>query len=92
MSQDPRVKENMDAVEVPGRGRMTIGCTIWMDFDMYKELGLVAAYERKKRGPLMRDIVVEKLRCYERNPAFKAFLKKLRDMEEEKKRHRRGKG
>jgi hypothetical protein len=38
---------------------------------------LIAAFEHKKPATLARDILVEKIRVYERNPAFKRFLKQL---------------
>ena len=71
---------------LPPKSRQTVGLTIWTDYQTMKDLDLIAAYERKKRGPLMRDIMVEKIRVYQRNPAFKRFLLQLR----EAKKHERG--
>jgi hypothetical protein len=48
-----------------------------IDWDIRKKLHLIAAFEHKKPATLARDILVEKIRVYERNPAFKRFLKQL---------------
>jgi hypothetical protein len=66
-------------LELPKKVRQMMGMTIWTDWQTMKDLDLIAAYERKKRGPLMRDILVEKIRVYQRNPAFKRFLLQLRE-------------
>lgn len=83
----PKALERKDLdVQAPKRGKQIVGMTVWVDWETRKEIDLVAAYERKKRGPLLRDILIEKVRCYERNPAFKVFLKRLRDLEQDKKK------
>jgi len=74
--------ELVKELKVPKRGRQEVNMTVWIDWQTRKELDLIAAYERKKRGPLMRDIIIEKIRCYERNPSFKSFLKRLREAKE----------
>lgn len=76
-------------LKVPKRGKQIVGMTVWMDWETRKELDLVAAYERKKRGPLMRDIIIEKIRVYQRNPSYKSFLKRLRETQQDEERKRR---
>jgi len=51
--------------------------TVKVDWDILKKLDSIALYEKKKRSTLARDILVEKLQVYERNPAYKRFLKQL---------------
>lgn len=70
---------------VPEKAKQNIGLTVWADHRTCKDLELIAAYERMKRGPLMRMILIEKIKVYRRNPAFKRFLKQLRDMQEAEK-------
>ena len=64
---------------LPKKAKQEVGLTVWADHQTMKDLDLIAAYERKKRGPLMRDILVEKIRVYQRNPMFKRFLLQLRE-------------
>ena len=72
---------------IPKREGNTSGTTVWMDYPMLKDLDIIAAYEHLKRGPLIRTILIDKIRCYKRNPAFKRFLVQLRQGEEDKKHH-----
>ena len=51
----------------------TIPLTVKVDVEIYLMLGLIGDFEHKKRGTLARDILVEKIKVYERNPAFKRF-------------------
>jgi len=51
--------------------------SIKIDWEIRNKLRLIAAFEHKKPATLARDIIVEKIRVYERNPAFKRFLKTL---------------
>jgi hypothetical protein len=46
---------------------------------MLDQIGL---FEHKKPSTLARDILVEKIHVYERNPAFKRFLKQLTEKQE----------
>lgn len=62
----------------PDKVTQTCGLTVWADYETMKDLDLIAAYERMKRGPLMRMILVEKINTYKRNPAYKRFLVLLR--------------
>lgn len=71
---------------VPPKARQTCGTTVWMDYQTLKDLDLIAAYERMKRGPLIRMKLVEEIKTYQRNPAFKRFLLQLRQADEDKKR------
>jgi len=68
-----------DDLPVPDKARQTCGMTVWADFQTVKDLDLIAAYERMKRGPLIRMKLVEIIRTYQRNPAFKRFLLQLRE-------------
>ncbi len=61
--------------------------TVRVDWQTRKDLDLIAAYERMKRAPLMRMIIVEKAKTYYRNPAFKRFLVVLRADAGNKKKH-----
>lgn len=54
-----------------------LNLSVKIDWDIRKKLFLIAAFEHKKPATLARDILVEKIRVYERNPAFKRFLKQL---------------
>lgn len=81
----PEIKD----LKVPKRGGMVVGATVWIDWDMRKQLDLIAVYEHTKRSPLMRNILVEKVRCYERNPSFKSFLKRLREQQLNEKKSRK---
>jgi len=74
---------------LPEKAKKTCGTTIWMDYQTLKDLNLIAAYERMKRGPLMLMIIMEKIRTYQRNPMFKRFLLQLRQADEDKKRRGR---
>lgn len=69
---------------VPEKAKQSCGMTVWVDYRTMKDLDLIAAYERMKRGPLMRMILVEKIKVYKRNPAYKRFLKQLQRTQEEK--------
>ena len=40
-------------------------------------LDLVTIYERKRRSQLVRDIVIQRLREFSRNPQFVRFIKQL---------------
>jgi len=71
--------ENLD---IPDTTKQTCGLTVWVDYHTMKDLELIAAYERMKRGPLMRMIMVEKIKVYKRNPAFKRFLTQLQRTQE----------
>jgi hypothetical protein len=62
----------------------TISVSIKIDYDTLKELDLMAAFERKKRGTMLRDFLIEKCRTYERYPAFKRFLRQLEEAERHK--------
>jgi hypothetical protein len=48
--------------------------SVKVDWEMLKTLDLIAAFEHRKRSTLCRDILLEKTRVYERNPAYKRFL------------------
>ena len=57
--------------------------SVKVDWEIHRMLDQIGLFEHKKSSRLARDILVEKIHVYERNPAFKRFLKQL----EEKKRN-----
>ena len=59
--------------------------TVHLDWETRNELDIIALFERKKVGPLMRDVIIQKVQVYLRNPAYKRFKKQL---EEEKEKRR----
>ncbi|MBI4128392.1 MAG: hypothetical protein HY459_05010 [Parcubacteria group bacterium] len=59
---------------------VTVG--VRLDGDTWRELQTVATFEVKKVGTLVRDILIEEIRVYQRNPAYLKHRKK----EAEKKR------
>jgi len=77
--------EEIDDLTMLTKPKQSIGVTVWVDWQTARDLNLIAAYERMKRGPVCRMILVEKIKTYQRNPAFKRFLKQLRTVKEEKK-------
>ena len=48
--------------------------SIKLDGQTRGEIDLIAVFERKKPAVLVRDILVEKVQVYERNPAYRRFL------------------
>lgn len=67
--------------------------SVRLDWKSLKELEMIALFEREKRATLARRILIEKIQTYERNPAFKRFLRqleeqKLKDKERDRKRRR----
>lgn len=52
-----------------------IGITIRLDWESRKELENIALFEREKIAVLLRRIIIEKMQVYQRNPAYKRFLK-----------------
>lgn len=53
-----------------------------VDWETIRELDDIAFYERKKRGTLVRDIILEKIRVYQRNPAYKRYKRDLKERNE----------
>jgi hypothetical protein len=80
------MNERSENSEVPTT-MFPYGITLRLDWDSVKMLDKVAMFEREKRATMVRRIVVEKLQVYERNPAFKRFLKQLDKNREEKRLH-----
>jgi len=73
------------SLKIPPKARFVMGKTVRFTHETVKDIELIAAYEHMKPAELMRWIICEKIRVYKRNPGFKQFLKKLRDMQEAKK-------
>jgi hypothetical protein len=40
-------------------------------------LDVIALFEKERRATLIRNMLIEKIRVYERNPAFKRFKMQL---------------
>jgi len=81
----PEKAISTEELKVPKKERFTCGFSTWVDYSTLKDLDLIAAYEHMDRGPLVRMVLVDKIRCYKRNPAFKRFLLQLRQADEDKK-------
>lgn len=67
MNMEEKISAPQIAHEIP--------VSVRFDYETLKELDLIALFERKKRAILCRDIIIEKIQVYNRNPAFKRFLK-----------------
>jgi len=52
-----------------------IGITIRLDWESRKELESISLFEREKIAVLLRRIIIEKMQVYQRNPAYKRFLR-----------------
>lgn len=48
--------------------------TLKVDWIILRALDSIALFEHKKRATAARDILVEKIQVYERNPAYKRFM------------------
>ena len=57
-----------------------------------QELDRISLYERQKRAVLIRNIVIEKTKVYDHNPAYKRFLKDLDSKTEMKTKDKKEKG
>jgi len=63
-----------------------ITLSVKMDWETRKAIDKIALFEKKKPSTWARDVLLERVRTYERNPQFKKFLRQLEGMtkEEEK--------
>lgn len=59
--------------------RFNLVLSVKVDWEISRMLDRIGLFEHKKPSTLAKDILVEKLHCYERNPAFKRFLKQLEE-------------
>lgn len=50
---------------------------IRLDDDTDSELTKIGLFEKKKRGPLVRDILVETVQRYRRRPDYLKFIRQL---------------
>jgi len=57
--------------------RFNLVLSVKVDWEIHRMLEQIGLFEHKKSSTLARDILVEKIHVYERNPAFKRFLKQL---------------
>jgi hypothetical protein len=55
--------------------------SVKVDWPIHHMLEQIGLFEHKKTSTLARDILVEKIHVYDRNPAFKRFLKQLKEKE-----------
>lgn len=65
--------------------RFPCQCATKVDLETLDALDDIALYEKMARATLVRNILIEKMRVYERNPAFKRF-KALLEQQREKRR------
>ncbi len=49
--------------------------SVRIDDEMHEKLKLISLYEKMKKSELVRRWLLEKIRTYERNPAYKRWLK-----------------
>jgi len=61
----------------PPKVKHNVGVTVWLDWALVKELERIALFEHEKRAALLRRIIIEKVQVYQRNPAYKRFVKQL---------------
>ena len=79
--------ENFEEEEQPQQRqartlRFNLVLSVKIDWELRQRLEQISLFEHMKPASLARNILVEKIHVYERNPAFKRFLKQL----DEKKR------
>lgn len=51
--------------------------TIRVDDDILQELELIALFEKARRGTVVRNFLIEKIRTYRRRPEYLRFRKQL---------------
>lgn len=51
--------------------------TIRLDDETWRELRIIALFERKKTATLLRDFTIDKVQAYQRNPTYNRFKKQL---------------
>ena len=54
-----------------------VGVTVWLDKYSVRELDKISLFEKEKRAPLCRRIILEKIQVYLRNPTYLRWLKQL---------------
>lgn len=85
------MKDSEGFLEDPERKRppkimRQYGVTVRFDWPTLQEIDQIALFEREDRAPLLRRIIIDKVKVYERNPQFKRFLKKLEEQKEQEQR------
>lgn len=65
--------------KIPPSMKHEVGVTVRLDWTSLRQLNDISLYEREKRAVVLRRIVVDKIKVYECNPAFKRFQKSLGD-------------
>lgn len=53
--------------------------TVRLDDSTQRELDVLAVYERKRLGTLLRDLIIDKVQEYVRNPTYNRFKKQLEE-------------
>jgi hypothetical protein len=71
--------EDFEETQLKRELQFNVVLSIKIDMETHRKLEQIGLYERKKTSTLARDILIEKLHVYERNPAFKRFLKQLEE-------------
>jgi len=61
-----------------------ITLSVKMDWDTRKTIDKIALFEKKKPSTWARDVILERIRTYERNPQYKKFERQLEEMRKEK--------
>lgn len=74
------MKQSVSAVStgVP-KAEHRIGITIRVDYESLVKIDKIALFEHEDRAVWGRRMLMEKIQVYERNPAFKRFLKQLEE-------------
>jgi hypothetical protein len=67
--------ENFEETQPKRELQFNVVLSIKIDLETHRKLEQIGLYEHKKTSTLARDILIEKIHVYERNPAFKRFLK-----------------
>ena len=74
--------EEFEETQQPRELRFNLILSVKVDWGIHHMLDQIGLFEHKKPSTLARDILVEKIHTYERNPAFKRFLKQLAEKSE----------
>jgi len=50
-----------------------------IDYETREELDIIALFDRKKVGTWIRDLIVDAVKRYQRNPQYKRFKRELEE-------------
>jgi len=77
----------MEATENLESRRKTVNfpitLSVKMDWETRKEIDKIALFEKKKPSTWARDVLLERVRTYQRNPQYKKFERQLDEMRKE---------